>query len=762
MHEKKGDLSSGIFSSGHWMRRAIAAICCCLAALAGADTHYEVLGVATDVSAGALKKAYYGLARSLHPDKVTEANAKVEAELKFKRVAEAYGVLSDEAKRREYDQELAAPTRRQREWAAQQQQQQRSSQLPGQQQPGLSFLATSLDELQSLHDDSKEKRLKKHLLLALHDSRDKACAGKMRVLNFPYPFVGMSQDWHGVNWTDVVVAATHDVGPSLKAGRPSALLSAYEQAVGPATRGPQGVRMPRCPTIIFQAKGEALGQRLGKAHSENPISPEAFHSWAFSFLTVPLRIINRYPSKVRINWIHGPHVKEMMVLGKGDSAERTVYLSHTLHAERIDRKGLHISDNSSLLIFKVVDKDIDMIVPRNMDCLDLSADCEDWLRKGECARNAQFMRAECGRSCGFCLAGQPKQTSGKPKHPATIKVKVQAAGSGGGGDVCADDHLECVAWALQGHCDSNPTYMTDNCKRSCGLCGSCVDNATSCAQWKANGECETNAAYMRTNCAWSCGFCGGVAAGGDARAVGSREAPCVDDTSDCALWAASGECASNAVFMGLHCQRACGKCGADECDDEDGQPCKQWAEAGECVQNARFMSKTCRRSCGMCGEASGAAVAAHAQCDNLHKREGECGRWAQDGHCGSNRAWMLENCKRSCGLCDCADTAPKGCADWKKDQQCLRNRRFMAKHCFKTCGWCGLSEEKAGKDGCYDEDIKCEEWLKSGECAKNAAFMSAECMKSCGRCKRQQQQQQQQRTPPLPPPAAKPAAGAQC
>ena len=63
--------------------------------------YYEVLGVSRNASEKEIKSAYRKLAKKYHPDS-NQGNK--DAENKFKEASEAYSVLSDPEKRKQYDQ----------------------------------------------------------------------------------------------------------------------------------------------------------------------------------------------------------------------------------------------------------------------------------------------------------------------------------------------------------------------------------------------------------------------------------------------------------------------------------------------------------------------------------------------------------------------------------------------------------------------------------------------------------------------------------
>ncbi|KAH6946204.1 hypothetical protein HPB50_012144 [Hyalomma asiaticum] len=69
--------------------------------MSASEDYYRVLEVPRDATQDDIRRAYRRLALKWHPDK--NPNNKEEAERRFKAIAEAYEVLSDETKRRQYD-----------------------------------------------------------------------------------------------------------------------------------------------------------------------------------------------------------------------------------------------------------------------------------------------------------------------------------------------------------------------------------------------------------------------------------------------------------------------------------------------------------------------------------------------------------------------------------------------------------------------------------------------------------------------------------
>jgi curved DNA-binding protein len=65
-----------------------------------AEDYYQLLGIQKDASEEDIKKAYRKMAMKYHPDHTKGDKA---AEEKFKKISEAYAVLSDKKKRKEYD-----------------------------------------------------------------------------------------------------------------------------------------------------------------------------------------------------------------------------------------------------------------------------------------------------------------------------------------------------------------------------------------------------------------------------------------------------------------------------------------------------------------------------------------------------------------------------------------------------------------------------------------------------------------------------------
>ena len=202
----------------------------------------------------------------------------------------------------------------------------------------------------------------------------------------------------------------------------------------------------------------------------------------------------------------------------------------------------------------------DMVIRER--CADACADCEHWIRQGECQRNLAFMRAECPLSCAICGSG-----NGRPAP-------------------CVDD-ARCAGWAKERHCERNRRFMASSCRSACGWCG--IEDASSSGTGAGQGQGQ-----------------------------GQGPAACVDEDIKCETWVAQGECTRNPGFMLAECHRSCGACAAQphrppsaqlpqspaastpprDCTDRF-KDCASMSRAPVgCA--SRFMARNCRVACNLC------------------------------------------------------------------------------------------------------------------------------------------------------------------
>ena len=170
-----------------------------------------------------------------------------------------------------------------------------------------------------------------------------------------------------------------------------------------------------------------------------------------------------------------------------------------------------------------------------------------------------------------------------------------------------------------------------------------------CAAWAASGECAANHEYMRSNCKSAC----------DWNECLERSVECEAAPHTLSV-VCPGLCSSSDASTSLPLP-----CDADQarCDSRKFQleasggrklkACVRWAESEECDKNAEYMLSACPLAC-------------------AERSAAKCARWAAAGECETNGAWMRHGpCARACDAsigrvaCDAA-----ACASIHSDHGC--------------------------------------------------------------------------------------------
>ena len=122
--------------------------------------------------------------------------------------------------------------------------------------------------------------------------------------------------------------------------------------------------------------------------------------------------------------------------------------------------------------------------------------------------------------------------------------------------------------------------------------------------------------------------------------------------------------------------------------------CEKWAQDGECSNNVAFMRTACRASCHICRGGKPLPRSGRSCVD----RNSNCATWAAIGECQSNPGFMLGQCPVTCKMCrsetckddlpDCAYRCRGGAAsNYSKSLHCYYEPELVEK-CAWTCGAC--------------------------------------------------------------------------
>ena len=218
------------------------------------------------------------------------------------------------------------------------------------------------------------------------------------------------------------------------------------------------------------------------------------------------------------------------------------------------------------------------------------------------------------------------------------------------------------------------------------------DRKAQCDSWAKDGECENNAPFMLERCPTTCSERAKKKAP-PKKAPPEKKSGLEDKDPNCGVWAASGECDKNPVYMKDHCAAACSGESSEVLQDLN-QDCEAWVGDGECYRNPAFMLQQCRASCGKFASEN----------ENiLQDTSDECVNFALTGGCTSEPTKASTKCRASCHI-------QRICANHTETTTCSRALRCEA-----------LGDHKSD----------CEARAKSGECAKQPMKMLKECLKSC-------------------------------
>jgi hypothetical protein len=406
---------------------------------------YQVLGVRSRrATVDAIKKAYRKKAKESHPDKNPDMDPD-EAADKFRRVVDAFEILSDPVKRKQYDHQYKRRfsqrqeqgqrqqqnnvhkeqrKRRQQKQQQEQQQQSRKDQLLQEAKLAQSRVLrlSSVEQFRSVLLD-QQGNYERHFLCVFVVTK------KIETLvddewMFPFPFAGLGSN--GIWWEDVIQTA------KVRYNTHTPLTVMFDAPwVKEAKKSGK-------PYIVFGRKGDPIGKfsvfrppKSSSSWGDKNSKQSQLEAWVHDLLTMRVTVVNYHHSEVKL-FLKDGKTNTIQPLQKVPSGYQTTLGLHTADKilamdARVDSfpGGTWSADlmqeaTDYVLLGQYIVKTEPTIEIFERTCVDLSLRCKVWASHppprhpttqsasaSSCDNNPEFMHHICAATCGVCSEHNP-------------------------------------------------------------------------------------------------------------------------------------------------------------------------------------------------------------------------------------------------------------------------------------------------------------------------------------------------------------------
>jgi hypothetical protein len=324
---------------------------------------YERLGLAPSATEREIKKAWHWHALKSHPDKVQGGpDSKERAEATFKRIAEAYEVLSDGALRAAYDRTGQIPGPKAKADAAASSRKggaagddddygYEASQHGRERGPhwdrwagwGMRFNQFEVNLAQGRARRVRTLAGLRRLLQPVGGERRFGLIGFYRRgqesqlkegLRFPYPFAGWSLASQGTGfwWEDALQTVLVSVGELAATADGEGLLHHFGLSADSTL-----------PAVAWVRRDDALSFERAA-----PATFDGFLSWVYTKLVASVRIVNRDHRAATVWWLDGHTAKKQGTIAPGGTFEHSSYVSHRWYCWAEETEGNLLSAGAML------------------------------------------------------------------------------------------------------------------------------------------------------------------------------------------------------------------------------------------------------------------------------------------------------------------------------------------------------------------------------------------------------------------------------